>query len=81
LARTHTTIGVVATNATLTKEEANLVAMMAHDGFARALYPAHTLYDGDALFVLSAGNAASNVNAVGHTASEVVAEAIVRAVR
>ena len=81
LARTHTTIGVVATNAALTKEEANLVAMMAHDGFARATRPAHTLYDGDTLFVLSAGSVRSNVNAVGHTASEVVAEAIVRAVR
>ncbi|CAG0965342.1 D-aminopeptidase [Anaerolineae bacterium] len=81
VARAHTTIGVVATNAALTKEEANLVAMMAHDGFARAIRPAHTLYDGDALFVLSVGGAQSNVNAVGHTASEVVAEAIVRAVR
>lgn len=81
LARTHTTIGVVATNAALTKEQANLVAMMAHDGFARAIRPAHTLYDGDALFVLSAGKKEGDVTAIGHTAAEVVAEAIVRAVR
>jgi L-aminopeptidase/D-esterase-like protein len=79
--RTHTTIGVVATNAALTKEEANLVAMMAHDGLARAIRPAHALYDGDALFVLSAGKERGNVTAIGHTAAEVVAEAIVRAVR
>ena len=79
--RTHTTIGVVATNAALTKEEANLVAMMAQDGLARAIRPAHALYDGDALFVLSAGKVPGNVTAIGHTAAEVVAEAIVRAVQ
>jgi len=81
LARTHTTIGVIATNAALTKEEANLVAMMAHDGLARAIRPAHALYDGDALFVLSAGKKHGDVTAIGHTAAEVVAEAIVRAVK
>jgi L-aminopeptidase/D-esterase-like protein len=81
LAHTHTTIGVVATNAALTKEQANLVAMMAHDGLARAIRPAHTLYDGDALFVLSAGKKEGDMTAIGHTAAEVVAEAIVRAVR
>jgi L-aminopeptidase/D-esterase-like protein len=80
LARTHTAIGVVATNAALTKEEANLVAMMAHDGFSRAIRPAHTLFDGDALFALSVGKKQGDVSAIGHTASEVVAEAIVRAV-
>jgi L-aminopeptidase/D-esterase-like protein len=80
LARTHTTIGVVATNAALTKEEANLVAMMAHDGLARAIRPAHTLYDGDALFVLSAGKRQGDVSAIGHAAADVVAEAIVHAV-
>ncbi len=81
LERTHTTIGVVATNAALTKEQANVVAMMAHDGLARAIRPAHSSYDGDALFVLSAGRQEGDVTAIGHTAAEVVAEAIVRAVR
>ena len=80
LSRTHTTIGVVATNASLTKEEANLVAMMAHDGFARAIRPAHALFDGDALFALSVGKKQGDVSAIGHTASEVVAQAIVNAV-
>lgn len=79
-AREHTTIGVVATDAGLTKEEANLVAMMAHDGLARAIRPVHTLYDGDALFVLSAGNKSRNLSAIGHAASVVVAEAIVRSI-
>lgn len=77
----NTTIGVVATNAALTKEQANIVAMMAHNGIARAIRPAHMLFDGDTLFVFSAGNARGDINAIGHTASEVVAEAIVRAVR
>ena len=79
-ARTNTTIGVVATNALLTKEQANLVAMMAHDGYARAIRPAHALYDGDALFAVSVGKKQGDVSAIGHTAAEVVAEAIVRAV-
>lgn len=79
-AREHTTIGVVATDAGLTKEEANLVAMMAHDGLARAIRPVHTLYDGDALFVLSTGDKSGNLSAIGHAASLVVAEAIVRSV-
>ena len=80
LSRTHTTIGVIATNAALTKEEANLVGMMAHDGFARAIRPAHALFDGDALFALSVGKKQGDVTAIGHTASEVVAQAIVNAV-
>jgi len=81
LARAQTTLGVVATNAALSKEEANLVAMMAHDGLARALRPAHTLYDGDVIFALSAGRQKGEVSAIGHAAAEVVADAIVRAVK
>jgi L-aminopeptidase/D-esterase-like protein len=80
LGRTNTTIGVIATNAALTKEEVNLVAMMAHDGLARVIRPAHALFDGDALFALSAGKIKGDVSAIGHTASEVVAQAIVNAV-
>ena len=51
----HTTIGVVATNATLTKTQATKVAQMAHDGLARAIVPAHTTGDGDAIFALATG--------------------------
>lgn len=49
----NTTIGVVVTDAVITKLEAKQIAVMAHDGFARALYPVHTPGDGDLLFVLS----------------------------
>lgn len=77
---TNTTIGVVATDAALSSVEANVVASMAHDGIARAIHPAHTLHDGDTLFVLSAGKRKADVNAVGILAAEVVAQAIVNAV-
>jgi L-aminopeptidase/D-esterase-like protein len=55
LAGTNTTIGVVATNATLTKAQAKRLAMSAHDGLARSIRPAHTTLDGDTLFALATG--------------------------
>ena len=76
-----TVVGVVATNGQLTKEEANKVAQMAQDGIARTVRPAHTLFDGDTLFALATGDKHADVNLVGAYAAEVVAEAIVRAVR
>jgi L-aminopeptidase/D-esterase-like protein len=76
-----TVIGVVATNARLNKEEANKVAQMAQDGIARTVRPAHTLFDGDTLFALAAGNKRADVNLVGAYAAEAVAQAIVRGVR
>ncbi len=78
---TNTTIGVVATNATLAPAEVNRVAEMAHDGLARAIRPAHTMFDGDTLFALATGShAGTGVNTVGMLAAEVVATAIVNAV-
>ena len=78
---TNTTIGVVATNATLTSAEVNRVAEMAHDGMARAIRPSHTMFDGDTLFSLATGaHTGSSVNTIGILAAEVVAEAIVNAV-
>jgi len=79
--RGNTVIGVVATNAQLTKVEVNKVAQMAHDGIARAVRPAHTMLDGDTLFALSTGGKSVDVNIVGAYAAEVVAEAIVHAVQ
>jgi L-aminopeptidase/D-esterase-like protein len=79
--RSNTVIGVVATNARLSKEETNKVAQMAHDGLARVVRPAHTLFDGDTLFALATGRKRADVTLVGAYAAEVVAEAIVRAVQ
>ena len=52
---TNTTIGIIATDARLTKAAARRLAIMAHDGFARALWPSHTPMDGDLIFALSSG--------------------------
>ena len=78
----NTTIGVVATNAALTKAEAKRVAQVAHDGLARTIAPAHTPGDGDTLFVLATGAVRGpHLLTVGELAAEAVAEAVVRAVR
>lgn len=78
----NTVIGVVATNARLTKEEANKVAQMAHDGLARAVRPAHTMLDGDTLFALASGTQGrANVSVIGAFAAEATAQAIRRAVQ
>ena len=76
----NTVIGVVATNAGLTKDEANKVAQMAHDGLARTVRPAHTLLDGDTIFALSTGEKNVDVSIVGAFAADALAQAIVRAV-
>ena len=82
-AREATTIGVVTTNARLTKAQAHKVVEMAHDGLARAIVPAHTPSDGDTLFVMATGDLAAeaNVGTIGSLAAEAVSDAIVRAVR
>jgi L-aminopeptidase/D-esterase-like protein len=78
----NTTIGVVATNARLTKVQATKVAQMAQDGIARTIYPAHTMGDGDTIFALATGRIDnSDVSRIGALAADVMAEAIVRAVR
>ncbi|MEW6286465.1 MAG: P1 family peptidase [Chloroflexota bacterium] len=79
--RANTVIGVVATNARLTKAQATKVAQMAQDGIARAIRPAHTMLDGDVIFALSTGARRADVTTVGAFAAEALAEAILRAVR
>jgi L-aminopeptidase/D-esterase-like protein len=79
----NTTIAVVATNAALSKAQATKVAQMAHDGFARAIVPAHTPFDGDTIFALATGALAgdADVSLIGALAAEAVADAILRAAR
>ncbi len=77
----NTTIGVIATNAILTKAEANKVASMAHNGYGRAMRPAHTMYDGDTIFALSTGKVSADVNVVGFLGARVMAQAIVNAIK
>ncbi|MGC8836851.1 MAG: P1 family peptidase [Anaerolineae bacterium] len=80
---TNTTLGVVATDAVLTREEAQKLAQMAHDGLALAVRPVHTMWDGDALFVLATGKAGvppAGVSVLGALAAQAVALAAVRAI-
>jgi L-aminopeptidase/D-esterase-like protein len=79
--RANTVIGVVATNAKLTKTQATKVAQMAQDGIARTIRPAHTMLDGDVIFALSTGTRTADVSSIGAFAAEVLAEAILRGVR
>lgn len=77
----NTTLGVVATNANLTKEQVNKLAQMAQDGIARAINPCHTMFDGDTIFALSLGNKVGDITALGTAAAETVAKAIVRGIQ
>nr|MCU0540516.1 P1 family peptidase [Desulfobacterales bacterium] len=89
----NTTIGVVATDAALTKTQALKVAQMAHDGLARAVRPAHTMFDGDTLFCLATGRrplpesagffaapGALALSDIGHAAADCTSRAIIHAV-
>ena len=77
----NTTIGDVATNAKLTKALVSRMALMADDGYARAIYPSHTMGDGDTIFSLATGHWDGNadISVVGALAAEVMAQAVVRA--
>lgn len=89
----NTTLAVVATDAVLTKPQAKKIAMMAHDGMARAIRPAHTMFDGDIVFCLATGkrnlpeapgffqaSAAQTINEIGHAAADCLARAIIRGI-
>lgn len=78
--QSNTVIGVIATNANLTKAETNKVAQMASNGLARVIRPANTVYDGDTLFALSTGERSADVNVVGAYAAEVLAQAIMNGI-
>jgi L-aminopeptidase/D-esterase-like protein len=77
----NTTLAVVATNAQLSKEGANKLCQMAHDGLGRAIRPCHTMLDGDTVFALSLGEESADLTTLGAVAAEVVSGAVVRAVR
>jgi L-aminopeptidase/D-esterase-like protein len=89
----NTTIGIVATDAILTKAQSQKIAQMAHDGIARAIRPAHTMFDGDTIFCLATGKKnlpedcgffpvpqAVCINELGHAAADCMARAIMRAI-
>ncbi|MBO55375.1 MAG: peptidase S58 [Dehalococcoidia bacterium] len=81
-ALSNTTIGIVATDATLTKEEANFLAQVSHDGLALSINPCHTIRDGDTMFCMSTSGrtASSDITSLCAAAVEVTAQAVVNAV-
>lgn len=78
----NTTLGVVATNAKLTKDQATKIAQMAHDGYARAINPVHTAGDGDTIFALATGTSSAQIESsiIGALAADVMSAAILRAI-
>ena len=78
----NTTIGLVATNAKLTKAEVSRMALMADDGYARAIFPSHTMGDGDTVFSLATGRwtGTADVSLIGALAADAMAKALVQAV-
>ncbi|WP_395685381.1 P1 family peptidase [Caenimonas koreensis] len=80
---TNTTIGVVATDAVITKAQATRLATMSHDGLARSINPVHTMSDGDTMFALGTGRSGKSLGmmTLGTMAAEVTAMAVVCAIR
>jgi putative pantetheine hydrolase len=89
----NTTIGIVATDAKITKVQAKKIAQMTHDGLARAVRPSHTMFDGDTIFCLATGTrelpevkgiltgkSAQAMNDIGHAAAECMSRAIIHGV-
>jgi L-aminopeptidase/D-esterase-like protein len=77
----NTTLGVVATNARLTREQAQKVAQMGHNGLARSITPLHTLFDGDMVFVLSHPELEADLHVVGLLGEEALRLAVDRAIK
>lgn len=76
----NTSLGVIVTNADLTKARAAKLASMAHNGFARTMRPAHSMFDGDTIFAMSCGTVAADLSVVGLMAARAMERAVVAAV-
>ncbi len=76
----NTTIGLVVTNARLTKPECNKIAQMGHNGYARSINPVHTMLDGDTIFSMATNKVEADINLVGSLSSEVISRAITNAI-
>ncbi len=77
---TNTTLGIVATNADITKAQATKVASTTHDAYARAIKPVHTSNDGDTIFTIASGDVPADVDTVSILAAEAMQQAIERAI-
>jgi L-aminopeptidase/D-esterase-like protein len=79
--RGNTTIGAILTNACLSKAEANKLATMAHDGYARSIRPSHTLYDGDLIFTMTTNLVPADLSLIGSLAANAMEKAVLQAVK
>ena len=77
----NTTIGIVATNAKLDKAGCKKVSQMAHDGYAKAIFPIHTSHDGDTIFTMATGEVETDITLLGSLAVEVVEKSIINAIK
>lgn len=77
----NTTIGIIVTNANFDKAQATKVASMAHNGYARTMRPAHTMFDGDTIFTMCTNKVKSDVTTVGMIAAQVMEKAVLRGVK
>lgn len=77
----NTTIGAIICNAKLNKAENKKISSMAHNAFARTIYPAHTMFDGDTIFSLSNGDKIFDISTLGTLATKVMEKAVIRAIQ
>jgi len=77
----NTTIGVVVNNGKFTKSEMNKIASMAHNGYARAMRPAHSIFDGDTIFSMATGKVEADLSVVGFLSAQVMETAIINAIK
>ena len=77
----NTTIGIIATNAILTKSQATKLASMAQNGYARTMRPAHSMVDGDTIFTMATGHIEADVSVLGLLSARVMERAIIAAVK
>jgi len=77
----NTTIGTIITNAKLTKSKANKIASIAQNGYAKTIRPAHTIFDGDTIFVMSTGKVEADISTIGMLATDVLAKALISAIK
>lgn len=79
----NTTIGIIATNAKLDKAQCKKISQMAHDGYARSIFPIHTPHDGDTIFTMATGEieTGADLTLIGSIAVEVMEKSIINAVK
>lgn len=77
----NTTIGIIVTNAKFDKAQSKKIASMAHNGFARTMKPAHTMFDGDTIFTMATNKIDADVSTVGMIASNVMEKAVLNAIK